>query len=121
VGIPQAVAQIRTLGAGGFVVPLVCARERRNGDGIAITSDRDGDEEIYTMRTDGSRVRQLTSNDVPLVFDGEPNWSPDGRKHGPDTSRGRPGRGSSSFPQGLRKIAEAVARFAPPERPSDDD
>ena len=30
------------------------------------------------MRPDGSRVRQLTTNDGP--FDGFPDWSPDGRR-----------------------------------------
>jgi TolB protein len=29
------------------------------------------------MGTDGSRVRRLTENET---FDGQPNWSPDGRK-----------------------------------------
>jgi Tol biopolymer transport system component len=57
-----------------------------NGRKIAFTSERDGDAEIYTMKPNGSRVRQLTFNEGPFVgrpegpFDGEPNWSPDGRK-----------------------------------------
>ena len=38
-------------------------------------SDRDGDLEVYTMRPNGSSVRQLTFNDA-LEF--RPNWSPDG-------------------------------------------
>ena len=33
-----------------------------DGDRIAFASDRDGDSEIYTMKLDGSRVRQLTTN-----------------------------------------------------------
>ena len=33
-----------------------------DGGRIAFASDRDGDDEIYTMKPDGSRVRQLTSN-----------------------------------------------------------
>jgi Tol biopolymer transport system component len=51
----------------------------RRGDKIAFVSDRDGDDEIYTMKPDGSRLRQLTFNDAPSAFDGHPNWSPDGR------------------------------------------
>ena len=47
----------------------------RDGDG-----DGDGDGEIYTMQPNGTRVRQLTFNDAPFAWDGEPNWSPDGRK-----------------------------------------
>jgi Tol biopolymer transport system component len=56
-----------------------------NGRKIAFTSERDGDAEVYTMKPNGSRVRQLTFNEGPFVgrpegpFDGEPNWSPDGR------------------------------------------
>ena len=41
-------------------------------------SEGDGDDEVYTMKPDGSRVRQLTFNDGPA--DGGPSWSPDGRK-----------------------------------------
>jgi Tol biopolymer transport system component len=35
------------------------------------------DPEVYTMRPDGQRVRQLTANDGS--FDGFPDWSPDSR------------------------------------------
>lgn len=51
-----------------------------DGGRIAFVSDRDGDDEIYTMRPNGSRPRQLTFNEAPAGFDGDPNWSPDGRK-----------------------------------------
>jgi Tol biopolymer transport system component len=51
-----------------------------DGRRIAFTSERDGDAEIYTMRPNGSGVRQLTFNEGPGQFDGEPSWSPDGRK-----------------------------------------
>jgi Tol biopolymer transport system component len=47
-----------------------------DGNRIAFTSDRDGDGEIYTMKVDGSRVRQVTTN---TVGDESPSWSPDGR------------------------------------------
>lgn len=40
---------------------------------IAFESDRDGDPEIYTMRADGTDVRQLTRNDAE---DLSPGWSP---------------------------------------------
>ena len=39
-------------------------------------SDRDGDFEVYTMRPNGSNVRQLTFNDA---HEFRPNWSPDSR------------------------------------------
>jgi Tol biopolymer transport system component len=48
-----------------------------DGRTITFLSDRDGDLEVYTMRPDGSSVRQLTFNDG---FEFQPNWSPDGRK-----------------------------------------
>ena len=44
---------------------------------IVFHSDRDGDDEIYTMNADGSGVRQLTRNSDD---DGLPDWSPDGRR-----------------------------------------
>jgi Tol biopolymer transport system component len=49
---------------------------------IAFASSRDGDFEIYTMRPDGTGVRQLTRNeetDGNEMRDGGPVWSPDGR------------------------------------------
>jgi Tol biopolymer transport system component len=48
-----------------------------DGRRIAFLSDRDGiDFEVYTMRPNGSNVRQLTSNDAEEFH---PNWSPDNR------------------------------------------
>ncbi|MFC2006008.1 PQQ-binding-like beta-propeller repeat protein [Chloroflexota bacterium] len=44
---------------------------------IAFVSDRDGDEEIYIMDTDGSGLTQLTNNSE---VDRDPRWSPDGSK-----------------------------------------
>src|SRR6478672_12248032 len=44
---------------------------------IAFTSTRDGNAEVYVMRADGSNVRDLTQN---LAQDGEPSWSPDGKR-----------------------------------------
>ncbi|HEX6651705.1 MAG TPA: hypothetical protein VF072_03110 [Thermoleophilaceae bacterium] len=43
---------------------------------VAFASDRDGDNDIYTMRGDGSSVRKLTRNKQTEEF---PNWSPNGR------------------------------------------
>ena len=45
-----------------------------DGTHIAFSSGRDGDVEIYTMRADGTDVRQLTRNDA--AWDGDPAWSP---------------------------------------------
>lgn len=44
---------------------------------IAFTSDADGNYEIYTMRADGSDVRQLTFTAPPIQHVG-PKYSPDG-------------------------------------------
>ncbi len=44
---------------------------------IAFTSTRDGNAEVYVMRADGSHVQNLTQN---LAQDGEPSWSPDGKR-----------------------------------------
>ena len=44
---------------------------------IAFRSDRDGIAEIYVMDADGSNQTRLTNN---ADFDGNPTWSPDGRR-----------------------------------------
>ena len=44
---------------------------------IALTSNRQGDSEIYSMNADGTHVRRLTHS---KKFDGAGPWSPDGRK-----------------------------------------
>jgi Tol biopolymer transport system component len=46
-----------------------------DGTRIAFISDRDGDFDVYTMRPNGSSVRQLTFNDASEFH---PDWSPDG-------------------------------------------
>lgn len=46
-----------------------------SGNRIIFSSDRDGDWEIYSMNSDGSRVYKLTSN---MAYDWAPSWSPDG-------------------------------------------
>jgi dipeptidyl aminopeptidase/acylaminoacyl peptidase len=48
-----------------------------DGTQIAFVSDRDGNSEIYLMKSDGTDVRRLTTDSA---IDEEPTWSPDGRK-----------------------------------------
>jgi Tol biopolymer transport system component len=48
-----------------------------NGQKIAFTSKRDGNDEIYVMNADGTEPTRLTSN---TFSDIAPAWSPDGRK-----------------------------------------
>ena len=48
-----------------------------DGRSIAFGSDRDGDWEIYTVRADGTGLRQITDNSVN---DDSPSWSPDGSR-----------------------------------------
>lgn len=43
---------------------------------IAFESNRTGNFEIYTMKIDGSDIKQLTHDSA---FDGTPAWSPDGK------------------------------------------
>ena len=47
-----------------------------DGKKIAFLSNRGGDPDVYTMRPNGSSVRQLTFNDADEF---RPNWSPDSR------------------------------------------
>jgi Tol biopolymer transport system component len=44
---------------------------------IALTSNREGDSEIYVVNSDGSGARRVTHS---RGWDGFPTWSPDGRK-----------------------------------------
>ena len=44
---------------------------------IAFVSDRDGNEEIYVMDTDGKNQRNLTNN---RSSDDDPSWSPSGKR-----------------------------------------
>jgi len=52
------------------------ATAKVNGE-IAFTSFRTGNSEIFVMNSDSSAQRQLTNNPA---FDGEPAWSPDGKR-----------------------------------------
>src|SRR5207249_1655848 len=47
---------------------------------IAFVSDRDGNNEIYTMNADGTGVTRLTIDTVVSHNDLNPAWSPDGTK-----------------------------------------
>lgn len=47
-----------------------------DGQWIAFISDRDGDDEVFRMRSDGSDPVQLTFNELSEIH---PYWSPDGR------------------------------------------
>jgi Tol biopolymer transport system component len=56
--------------------PSLAAFPGANGK-IIFTSDRDGNDEIYVMNTDGSGQTNLTNNPAT---DSRPAWSPDGLK-----------------------------------------
>lgn len=60
---------------------IVFASNRTTGEGV---ENPEGDYEIFTMRPDGSEVRQLTVN---TAFDFYPSWSNDGRKIAFETTR----------------------------------
>ena len=47
-----------------------------DGQSIAFTSDRNGNDEIYVMDANGGNLRRLTHDSSK---DGHPSWSPDGR------------------------------------------
>ena len=46
--------------------------------GIAFTSDRDGDDEIFVMDADGANQTNLSNN--AIFDDNQPSWSPDGQR-----------------------------------------
>ena len=77
----MATAALAMLLAGGVAFvgvqgPAEAAFPGHNGR-IAFVSDRDGDPEIYTIRPDGSGLRQITRN---TARESGPAWSPDGTK-----------------------------------------
>lgn len=57
---------------------------------------RNGNGDVYTVNSDGSRLRWLTENDVP---DGDPAWSPSGH-HERQRWRQRP---AGDLAAGLRR------------------
>jgi TolB protein len=48
-----------------------------DGEWLALSSTRDGNQEIYVVRPDGNELRRLTND--PAI-DAHPAWSPDGTK-----------------------------------------
>src|SRR4051794_2724000 len=64
------VITIGMAGRAGAVVPGT------NGK-IAFTTDRDGDYEIFAMKSDGTNQKRLTKN---TADDTRPAWSPNGKK-----------------------------------------
>jgi TolB protein len=48
-----------------------------DGQWLAVSSTRDGNQEIYVVRPDGKDLRRLTSDPA---LDAHPAWSPDGRR-----------------------------------------
>jgi Tol biopolymer transport system component len=63
--------------AGAFVAACAGPATAAANGRIVFVSDRDGDNEIYSMNPDGSGVVQLTSN---AADEGHPAWSPDGTR-----------------------------------------
>jgi TolB protein len=74
-----AALQVKAQDGAGVYLPLVWGKPLPPQSGwVVFDSDRDGDQEIYRMRYDGSEVTQLTFNTG--VYDVSPDWSPDGEQ-----------------------------------------
>jgi tricorn protease-like protein len=79
----EATEDINNLVTGTYSVIVTDGEIQTETDSVTITqpdifvfcSDRDGDNEIYLMNTDGSNLQQLTYNTAEEWF---PAWSPDG-------------------------------------------
>jgi TolB protein len=70
-----AVVAVAALALAGF--GTVAASPAKAPWRIALTSNREGDSEIYVVNSDGASARRLTHSPG---WDGFPAWSPDGRK-----------------------------------------
>jgi Tol biopolymer transport system component len=57
--------------------PLSRLSEEIEAGHLVFVSDRDGNEEIYVMRSDGSQETRLTNHEAR---DYSPSWSPDGKQ-----------------------------------------
>ena len=68
-----------------FCMLLMACGSGATGMEILLSSERDGDSEIFVMNSDASGVVQLTDNEVA---DFDPDWSPDGRAIVFTTQRG---------------------------------
>jgi dipeptidyl aminopeptidase/acylaminoacyl peptidase len=63
--------------AAGLLALALAACGRADPGWIVFVSDRDGDEEIYVIRPDGTGLSQRTDN---AARDRDPAWSADGRR-----------------------------------------
>src|SRR5437667_8781004 len=63
-----------------FGVGTILVGQAVSNGKIAFVSDRDGNNEIYTMNADGTGVTRLTIDTVVSHNDLNPAWSPDGTK-----------------------------------------
>jgi Tol biopolymer transport system component len=73
-----ALACVVGLVAGLAHAPLAHSAFPGHNGRIAFQSNRDGDYEIFTIRPNGTRVRQLTHNNG--IYDEVPHFSPNGKK-----------------------------------------
>ena len=76
-------ARVITINAVAPAPPPPAPTAARNGP-IAFVSNRDGNNEIYAMNSDGSNQTRLTNNSAR---DSRPSWSPDGRRIAFDSNR----------------------------------
>jgi len=68
------VAMVLVIVVGGL---MLCFGENHSKKKIIFTSERDGNQEIYIMDSDGSNEKRLTNN---KYHDSQPRWSPDGNR-----------------------------------------
>src|SRR5688500_20332609 len=71
----RAVNQARQITAAGERIEMPSVSP--DGQWLAFDSDRNGNSDIYKVRTDGTGLEQLTHD---AADDFRPMWSPDGRR-----------------------------------------